>query len=257
LLGFVQGLTEFLPVSSSGHLTILPALVGLPTPPLMFDIAVHAATLVAVVVYFRADLLALMAGLAGKGEEPGPKRRLAGLLVLATAPAVVAALLWEEPLKALFSEPRLASAALVVCGLWLLAASFLKEGELEAERLPWHKALIVGIAQAVALVPGISRSGATIATGLLLGLKRHEALRLSFLMMVIAVAGATAKGLIELVQEGAGGLAAGPVLAGIITAAVSGYFAIALVMRFVEKGKLGVFAIYCLAAGLVFSLILS
>ena len=257
VLGVVQGLTEFLPVSSSGHLTVLPALVNLPTPPLLFDIAVHAATLAAVLFYFRADLLALVRGLAGKGAEPGRERRLAGLLVLATIPAVVVAVLWESPLEELFSQPRLASAALVVCGLWLLSASFLKEGEVEAEGLAWPKALLVGIAQAVALVPGISRSGATIATGLLLGLKRHEAPRLSFLMMVIAVAGAMLKGLLDLVQEGPGTLAAAPVVAGFAAAALSGYLAIGLVMKFVEKGRLAIFATYCIAAGFVFSLILS
>ncbi len=251
-LGFIQGLTEFLPVSSSGHLTVLPAVLKLHQPSLAFDVALHLATLIAVVVYFREDLKHLFASIAGKGEQSASWRRLVGLLVVGTLPAVVVALVLKDKLEALFSAPEAAAGALLVCGLWLLAASWAKQGRKKAEDLSWWDALVIGIAQSVAMVPGISRSGSTIATGLLTGMSVEEAPRFSFLLMIVAVSGAVVLEAKDAITSGGAGLVLGPTLAGMAAAAIAGYASISVVMQFVKKGRLAVFGGYCLVAGSVF-----
>lgn len=245
VLGLVQGLTEFLPVSSSGHLVVVPAFLGWEKPPLSFDVAVHFGTLAAVVWYYRRDLAALAAALvAGLGSSAARRSeswRLGLLLVLGTLPAAVAGLLGRQVIEAAFQSP------LFVALAWLVTAAFIlvaPKGGVKATpgQLTVRDALFIGLAQAAALFPGVSRSGATVIGGLFLGLSRELAPRFAFLLSIPAILGAGALTLPEFF------LAGGPdgvlFLVGAAVAALSGYLAIATFVRVIARGRLAVFAAY-------------
>lgn len=241
VLGLVQGVAEFLPVSSSGHLVVVPAILGWEEPELSFDLMLHVGTLLAVVVYFWSDLRDVALAAVSKGERPEEGRRLLGLILLATVPAAVVGLTLEDPIESLFEEP------LWVCGFWLVTAAGLVAGERLHRRaapreLTVSIALLVGSAQALALAPGISRSGATIVTGLALGLSRHEAARFAFLLAIPAIGGG-ALTLVPDILDGTFRLT-GPVLAGFTVAALSGYLAVAALLRMVRARSLAPFAVY-------------
>lgn len=246
ILGLVQGLTEFLPVSSSGHLVVVPALLGWDEPSVSFDLLLHVATLIAVVVYFRRDLWAIAAGMFDRGTDPAGARRLLGLLLVGTIPAAVVGLALDDPIEELFDEP------LWVTGFWAVTAALLLAGErlhrsARPRQLTVGLALAIGTAQAAALAPGISRSGATIVVGLALGLSRTDAARFAFLLAVPAIAG----GGLTLVPDVLDGTfdITGSVLLGCTVAAVSGYAAVAGLLRLVQTRTLAPFAGYlCVAA---------
>lgn len=241
VLGLVQGLTEFLPVSSSGHLVVVPALFGWDDPSVSFDLLLHVATLGAVVVYFRRDLWDMLRSVTGRGDDPASSRRLAGLLVVGTIPAAVAGLGFGDFFESLFDEP------LWVCAFWLVTAAILVVGERIHRRAPARPlgvgiALAVGAAQALALAPGISRAGSTIVAGLALGLSRVEATRFAFLLSIPAIGG----GGLTLVPDVLDGTfrITGSVLVGCAVAAVSGYVAVAGLIRLVRTRTLVPFAGY-------------
>ena len=194
--GLVQGLTEFLPISSSGHLVIVPVMLGWEEPALGLTVMLHMGTLVALLIYFRADLIGLALGLLGKGEDPAAARRIIRFLIIGTIPAVVAGLalggFFEEP----FHRPYETCIELVITGFLLIGME--RYGE-RARRRPLDdgRAAFIGAGQALAILPGISRSGATIGAGLLAGLTREEATRFSFLLSIPAIAGA---GLLDLAE---------------------------------------------------------
>jgi len=251
VLGVIQGLTEFLPISSDGHLTIVPSVLGWDTPSLSFDLALHAGTLIAVVAYFRADLVAIVRGLATRGAEADrvgdrdDARRLAFWLVLGTIPAGIVGLAFRSSFEALFEE------ALWACGFWLVTAAALVFGEWKHRRVPERTlttpmVVAIGIAQVPALAPGISRSGLTIAAGLALGLSRVDAARFSFLLSIPAVAGAVLTEVPD-VLDGSFVLD-GTVLAGFLGALVVGYLAVSLLLRFVRARSLTPFAVYLVMA---------
>ena len=259
VLGLVQGLTEFLPVSSSGHLQAVPYLLGWRSGDLAFDVVVHAGTLAAVVVAFRADLVALARGtlaLAGTTrDEVRTARRLVALLAVATVPAAVAGLVLGDVLEAAFASPRAIAAALLVTALMLWGSERLRRrrggDEKEDVGAAWHavgtrEALAVGLAQALAILPGISRSGATIATGMALGLSRRAAARFSFLLSIPIILGTTIVMLPELSSPPADALPFGPaeIAVGVVAATVSGYVAIRVLLRIVERRSLLPFAVY-------------
>jgi len=247
-LGALQGATEFLPISSSGHLVIVPALTGLKPPPIAFDVLLHAGTLVAVVAYFRRDLLSLLVqSLRDLRERSlGPGSKLLAVLTLASVPAALAGLLFDELFEKMFASPPAAGAFLLVtAGLLFLAdAAGKREGSME--RLGWCGALTVGVAQAFAIAPGISRSGSTISAGMFLGLKREEAARFSFLLSIPIVAGTTLLHVRQFTAEGVGLPAA---VAGFLAAALVGYACIAFLLRYLSSHGLRPFAVYCLLAG--------
>lgn len=241
VLGLVQGLTEFLPVSSSGHLVVVPALFGWDDPSVSFDLLLHVATLGAVVVYFRRELWAMTEGLAGRGDDPASARRMVGFLIIGTVPAAIAGLGFGDFFEGLFDEP------LWVCLFWVVTATILVVGErihlgAPARELSVGVAFAIGAAQAVALVPGISRAGATIVAGLALGLSRTEAARFAFLLSVPAIGG----GGLTLIPEVLDGTfrITGPILIGCAVAAVSGYVAVAGLLRLVRTRSLAPFAGY-------------
>jgi undecaprenyl-diphosphatase len=243
LWGLVQGLTEFLPVSSSGHLILIPALLGVDEPDLATSAVLHLGTLAAVIAYYRRDL----AGLARDPTSEGSKR-IWLLLGIGTIPAVVFGLTLDGPLEVIFSEPWIVAICLVCTGAVLLLAHALPIGDrrMEDGRVP--DALVVGFAQAVALLPGVSRSGMTITGGLAQGLSRYQAARYAFLLGVPAIAGAGISEGIDLMRTG--GFEAS-LLVGTLVAAITGYVAIAWLLRLLTRFGLLPFALYCIGFGVL------
>lgn len=254
MLGATQALTEFLPVSSSAHLVLLPWLLGWPEPGLLFDTTVHLGTLAGVVAYFWRDLLALLAGwLRGLRERTlrdNPAGTLAWLLIVATIPGAVLGLLFEREFEALFGQPRAVAAFLLVTGGLLFVSERLRGRRPPGAPLTLADAVAIGLAQAVAIAPGISRSGATIAVGLLRGLSRPEAARFSFLMAVPIIAGAGGYQLLKATRLGAGAGVEGPLLLSFLVSAGLGYVTVRTFLRYLARRGLVPFALYCWAVGL-------
>lgn len=255
VLGLVQGLTEFLPVSSSGHLIVVPALLGWDDPALRsltFSVLVHVATLLALLLYFREDWLRLVpAGLAtlrDRSFRNDPNRRLAWLLAAATVPAVIVAVLFNDLIESTFREPRLVAMTLVAGGVVLWVADRLGSRTRAIEGLTFPIALGIGAAQALALIPGVSRSGISISAGLFAGLDREAAARFAFLLATPITAGA---GLWELRRMLAGEepveLPVVPLIAGMAAAFLAGLLAIAVLLRFLRTHGVGVFVAYRIA----------
>jgi len=242
ILGVVQGLTEFLPVSSSGHLVLAGALLGVPEGSLSFDIMVHLGTLTAVLAVYRADIARLIAGIAARRR---PDLVLAGLLVLGSIPAGIAGFLLADGVESLFDSPAVVSAMLLVTGTVLFSTRFFRAGDRREPRAAGS--LAVGLSQAVAILPGVSRSGMTISAGLLAGLGRESAARFSFLLSIPAILGAA---LLDLTGgDGIGTLDPGVAATGFALSAVTGYFALRLLIRFLAAGRFHLFAWYCWALG--------
>jgi len=263
VLGIVQGLTEFLPVSSSGHLAIVPKLLGWDATSVGFAVAVHVGTLLAVVGYFRRDIWAMVRGTwryvtrpsERTADESEEQVKLLALLLTGSVPAAIAGLLLEEVVEGAFKDIRLVGGCLMVTALILwfsegrsLAMNAREEGR---EAASWRDAVLVGCAQALALLPGISRSGATIGAGLVLGLKPERAARFALLLSVPVILGG---GLLEAVKLGATGLQPGDAWCyalGMLVAAVCGWGAIVVVFGALGRGKLRAFGVYCGLVGLV------
>ena len=261
IMGLIQGLTEFLPVSSSGHLIIVPELLGWQDPfidSLAFSVMLHIATLVALLAYFRADWVRLVpAGLAALRDRSfrgDPDRKLAWLLALTTIPAIIAGVLLNDPIENAFREARLVAVTLVVGAAILWLADRWGSQQRGIADVGFGTALGLGLAQAIALVPGISRSGISISAGLFAGLTRESAARFSFLMATPITALAGAWEVRKLVAGEAGVEASiGPLVVGMVAALLSGLFAIAVLLRFLRSHSLSVFIVYrvLLAAAIV------
>ncbi|MEN8140572.1 MAG: undecaprenyl-diphosphatase UppP [Thermodesulfobacteriota bacterium] len=247
LLGIIQGATEFLPVSSSGHLLLAEHFFQVEGASLTFDVMLHLATLGAILVYFRRDFTSLTLAFFGRPTpgDNGRQRQLAIYICAATVPAVVAGLLLGKYAETIFRSPALVAVSLSVAGLLLLWAEKAGRHARHMEKLRFRDAMLIGCAQALALIPGVSRSGATITAGLFLGLTRDTAARFSFLLSAPVVAGAGGYKAMKLFSGP--GLSNDQLLfygAGFIAAALSGYAIIAFLMRFVQTKSLAVFAYY-------------
>ncbi len=243
ILGTVQGLTEFLPISSSAHLTLLPWFCGWKDPGLVFDVALHLGTLAAVTLYFFRDWIDLIFGaMANPRSAHG---RLLGLLVLATIPAAVAGLTLEDYAETVFREPSLTALMLIAFGLLLGLSRRIGSLKRGLRELGWGRALWVGLAQALAIVPGVSRSGVTLTAGFLAGLNAETALRFSFLMSTPIIAGAA---LHQLRHLGPGDLNAA-FWVGILASGVSGVAAIRFLLAYVQNRGVALFVWYRLALG--------
>lgn len=244
LLGILQGLTEFLPVSSSGHLVLAQSLLpGFDGPAVAFDVLLHAGTLGAVIIYFRQDL-ARIAVDCTRPREGG--LHLPWLLAVGTVPAGIVGVFFADAIRPLFTAPRTASVGLLVTALLLTMAWRVGTGgKRSIESMTLWAALFIGTFQAVAIVPGISRSGATIAAGVFLGLSGRDAARFSFLLSIPAITGAF------LLESGAlkGMESVGAYTAGAMAAALTGWASIAFLMKLLGKGRLLPFALYCLLVG--------
>jgi undecaprenyl-diphosphatase len=248
VLGIAQGLTEFLPISSSAHLVFFQSLFGLKEPLLLFDIMLHLGTLLAVFVFFRRDLADIVRGVIRflRGKEETPSARLAAWIILASVPTGLMGVLLKDWFESLFAKPALAGMMLLITGivLWLTR---LKRGEgRRIEGMGWPDALLIGIAQGIAIIPGISRSGATISAGLLLGLDRELSGKFSFLLSIPAILGATLLEARKISSVETLGLN----LAGLGAAFLVGLVALTFLMKIIKIGRFSSFAYYCWAAGM-------
>ena len=267
LMGFIQGVAEFLPISSSGHLTLFQAFFGMENMEethMFFTVLLHFGTLISVCIVYWRDIIDMIRefflgirALAVRDEsvgKPPAARRMVMLIVVATLPLFVM-VFFKNALEQVFSNPILVSCMLLLTGFILFFSDRLARGHKTAKNATVTDALLVGCAQAVAIIPGISRSGATISAGMLRGFDRNFAVRFSFLMSLPAVLGAT---LLELKDAATAPDFAEQVvpllpvyLVGVVVSAVVGYFAIRLVKSLADKGKFGSFAYYCWAVGAV------
>jgi undecaprenyl-diphosphatase len=249
ILGVVQGLTEFLPISSSAHLILFPWVFGWNNTlvdTLSFDVALHAGTLVAILYYFRSDWMALTGGflrILGRRRVEEHEERLILYIILATIPAALAGLLLEKTVAETFRNPLLISLPLVAVSFLMIYAEKRPHPSRPLNKITLPDALMIGVAQAIALLPGVSRSGITITTGLLRGYEREAATRFSFLLSTPAIAGATVLHLRHFFSGT--GFQDGHIFAiGFFSSAVSGYLAIAFLMRYLRKNTLNAFAGY-------------
>jgi len=255
VLAVVQGLTEFIPVSSSAHLAIVPWLLDWGAPNVAFDVLLHLGTLLSLIAYFRRDLSVLIGAwlrslgrlLTGRGLRAlveDEHARLAWLLLAGCVPTAIIGFTLKHQFESAFQHPSWIAVFLIITGVWLVIAQRVRPGAKESPTTAVKDALLVGLAQGIAIAPGISRSGATIGMGLLCGLNRQFAPRFAFLLAIPAIVGAAVFKLPEL-RQGAHAVAAGPAIIGLVASAVSGYLAIMLVMRVVREGRLDRFAYYC------------
>jgi undecaprenyl-diphosphatase len=246
ILGIVQGATEFLPVSSSGHLVIVQRLLGVQAPGVVFEVALHVATLLSILIVYRTRVAGIATGAA---RREAAALRYVGLLVVATIPAVLVGLLFRERIEALFENPVAPGIALLVTGaiLWSSRGAM---GRATGSVPTWGAALLIGMAQAAALIPGISRSGSTVVAGLWLGVAPAEAAAFSFLMAVPAIVGAA---VLELGKLGvAGGPDAAALALGSVLAGVTGVVAIRTFVAMLARQSFWLFAPYCWLVGAAF-----
>jgi undecaprenyl-diphosphatase len=268
VLGLVQGLTEFIPVSSSGHLQAIPFLLGWAPGSLAFDVALHLGTLVAVVAVFRADLWAMVrAALRPRDEHRRGARHLLVMLAIASVPAALVGIAARGVITAAFEEPLVIAAFLCLTAVLLWwserrrvalgttehAVDDVAAVSTELDGMQWRRALGVGAAQALAIFPGVSRSGATIAAGMALGLSRGAAARFSFLMLLPITVGAALVTLPDLATAEPGTLPFGPIeiALGVTVSAISGYLAIRFLIALVARRSLVIFARYVLVLAAV------
>lgn len=260
VLGFIQGATEFIPISSSGHLVIVPWLLGWPHSSLLFDAIVHWGTLVAILLVFWRDFWAmLIAGTQSVFQRSltNPMARLAWFIVVGTIPAALFGLFFKDFIEGLFEgagAPLVAGASLIVTAGLLGGSEQMTKRLASAKNLDqmgWRDALVVGCAQVVALLPGVSRSGSTIAAGLAQGIQREAAARFSFLLGTPAFLGAGLLQMVDAMAEDSSAVAAqAPYLvAGFVVSAVVGFAAIRFMLAYLRSNSLYAFAIYCFVAG--------
>ena len=252
LLGIIQGLTEFLPISSSGHLIMVPYLFGWPEHSQAFDLALHLGTTLSLLWFFWIDWVTLARGLlrgvvSVEARRQDPAWRMAWLVLLGSIPAGVIGVLAEKPVENLFRSPMVNAVLLIGFGLLLWAADRLASRKRVLDDVTWRDALAVGLAQAVALMPGVSRSGITITVGLFRGLDRAAAARFSFLLAgPITLAAALYK-----LRGGIPGSELIPVLVGTIVSAVTGWIAIGFLLRYLQRNSLVGFVVYRVAFGVL------
>jgi undecaprenyl-diphosphatase len=253
VLGFVQGATEFLPVSSSGHLVMTQALLGITIPGLTFEIGVHVATLVSILIVYRTRVLELIRG-AVTGDQDA--LQYIGLIVVATVPAGLLGVLAKDRIATLFDNPYVPGVALLVTGGILWSSRWALDRGTET-RPTWAAAGLIGIAQAFALIPGISRSGSTVVAAMWLGLNAREAAAFSFLMAIPAVGGAAVLQLLNLETAVAADLPVSILVGGSVMAGITGVLAIRTFVVILARRSFHYFAPYCWVAGLAYLAILA
>ena len=247
-LGILQGLTEFLPVSSSGHLVLAQSLLGMDAPGITLEVVLHVGTILAVLAVYGQDLVGIARGILSRDSafRMRESRRLALWIILGSAPAAVVGIGLKSQVEVLFNSVLAVGVSLIMTGVILQASGGKTRGNRRAEGLGPAGALWVGLAQAAAIVPGISRSGATVGAGLHLGLRPPEAARFSFLLSVPAVAGAA---LVDVLDASWSAFPATFLLAGALSAFISGYAAIRVLLWVLGRGRLRAFSYYCFALG--------
>ena len=248
-MGLLQGITEFLPVSSSGHLTILQEVLRWEGPHVLFDVAVHMGTLMAILVVFRQAIKGILTGFF---REEGRKK--VALIILGSVPIGISGLFLEPRAEEIFSSGGVTATMLSITGMMLWSTRYVKEGRRGPEGTGTWRAIMIGVFQAAAILPGISRSGATVSAALLCGLEREWAGEFSFLLAIPAIAGATllkAKDFFTLPSSALGAFGAG-----VIVAASSGYLALKFLLGLISRGRFYLFAPYCWAVSAAYFLLL-
>ena len=243
-------MTEFLPISSSGHLVFFQSLFGLKESQLFFDVMLHLGTLLAVVVFFWKDIARMVQGSVStlRGKEKDPREgKLLLLILLATVPTGLMGIVFRDWFESLFSEPKLVGVMLLVTGGVLWVTRYVREQNREIEGMTWRDAILIGIAQGLAIIPGISRSGATISTGFYCGLDRSLAGRFSFLLSIPAILGATVLEFPKIETTGTIWV----ILVGTAVAFCVGLLSLRLLMGIIRAGRLFNFSYYCWGAGLL------
>jgi undecaprenyl-diphosphatase len=251
-LGVIQGLTEFLPVSSSGHLVIFQNLLNVKEPGVLFEIMVHIGTLVAVIIYFRKDVYHLIASIFQWGgrrtKEVRSYQRLLLYIIIATVVTGILGIAFQDFFESFFDSLLLVGFMLLITGLILFISDRVKDTS--REDLTLWRSLVIGFAQSVAIIPGISRSGATISTAIFTKLTRDTAARFSFLLSIPAILGAALLNIKDLSQVVIDGTGISYIIGG-ITAAFVSYFAIKFLLQLIKKARLSYFSIYCWIVGVV------
>lgn len=246
LLSVIQGLTEFLPVSSSGHLVIFQKLLRLEEPPVLFDILVHVGTLGAIVFYFKNQLLAIFKGVIKKNRFD---IRISSMILIGTIPAGIIGFFLQGYIKDIFDSLKLVGLSLLLTAGLLFSTKFTKNLNKDFKDLNWKEALFIGIFQAIAILPGVSRSGATIVAGLWQNLKKETAFAFSFYLAIPAILGALILQIPEIGNSADDYLKQG--IFGMIMAGIVGYFALTLLERVMKSTKIFWFGFYCLIVGVL------
>jgi len=245
LLGLVQGLTEFLPVSSSGHLVLAERWLGLDPPGVLLEAMLHWGTLAAILIVFRKDIVALLKSLRGKGSVE--QRKEVGFLIAGSVPVVAVALLFRETIQSAFSSLLAVGIGLLVTAL-VLTLGHMARARARRPSIRFPDALVVGLAQAASVFPGISRSGTTISAGTAMGLTAPQAARFSFLLAIPALLGAGLLHLLDALKAPGSQYWLG-ILIGTLCAFGSGWLALRAVLRLVKRGRFWIFAVYCFLLG--------
>ena len=251
ILGLVQGLTEFLPVSSSGHLTIAKELFGIETSNLSFEVMVHAATVCSTIVAFRKEILDLLRGLFNL--QMNSQKEYILKIVVSMIPIFIVGVFFKDYVESIFGSGLLVVGCMLLVTALLLSLSEYLSNKQQGEGRPvgFKDAIIIGLAQALAVLPGLSRSGTTISTGLMLGVKKADVAQFSFLMVLVPILG---EAFLELVggefSGAASGIPAVSMVLGFASAFLSGLFACTLMVNIVKKAKLWLFAVYCVLVGI-------
>ena len=258
VLGIVQGLTEFLPISSSGHLLLVPWLFNwhflLENPALnkTFDVALHLGTFVAVVAYFWREIVRLIGAWVRsitRRSLAEPEGRLAWLIIVSTIPAALVGVLFEDFITERLGKPWMIGVAMILFAGVMYLIDHIAKLDRDMDDLSWFDALLIGVAQALALFPGVSRSGITMMTGLVLRLDRESAARYSFLMSIPVIGGAAAFKGLEIARDGLPPNTATPFLAGMAAAALSGLAAIWFVLAYLKRHNFNLFVVYRIVVG--------
>jgi undecaprenyl-diphosphatase len=255
VLGIVQGITEFLPISSTAHLRVVPALLGWEDPGAAFTAVIQLGTLLAVLVYFASDM-STMARAAAKGLRSGrpwesQEARLAWFIVIGTFPIGICGLVLKKHIEGEWRSLYIISASLILLGILLWVAERVAGFRKELQQVGWLESQVIGLAQAVALIPGSSRSGTTMTAAMFLGLTREAAARFSFLLGIPAIGAAGLFELRELLKHGASGTGLSALVVGTLAAVVSGYLAIDLLLRYLRRNTMYVFIWYRIGLGLL------
>ncbi len=253
IFGAVQGVTEFLPISSTAHLILLPWFLGWPDPGLSFDVALHLGTLVALLIYFRKDWIALIGSSVNlvRGRTADPNARMALFIIVATIPGGLAGLLFERQVETALRSPKIIALMLSLMGLVLVIAELKGRRQKNLEQITWPDAIAVGLAQAFALVPGVSRSGSTITAGLFAGMTRETAARFSFYLSAPIIAGAVAKKMLDIFKVGLPADQVPLFITGIVSAGIVGYLSIAFLLRYLQTHNTLLFVYYRVALAIV------
>jgi undecaprenyl-diphosphatase len=258
ILGIVQGLTEFLPISSSGHLLLVPWLFNwhflLENPDLnkSFDVALHLGTFVAVVVYFWREIGRLLVAWTHsitRRSLAEPEARLAWLLIVSTIPAAIVGVVLEDFITNTLGKPWMIGVAMIVFAGFMYLVDHVARLDRDIESLTWVDAVLIGAAQALALLPGVSRSGITMMTGLLVRLDRESAARYSFLMSIPVIGGAAAFTALEIARDGLPSGTAVPFAVGMVSAALSGFAAIWFTLAYLKRHNFNLFVVYRIVVG--------